>query len=96
MKNNRIKNENGKGLLIAIIIILVIAIAAGVYLFISSSNPQKIFVKEINKTVDTLKSGIDQKQEKVNTTISFSGKVETQDASTSSSAIQAFNDTKIK
>ena len=95
MKNLKFKNQNGKALLYVIIAIVIIAAIVGGYIFITSSNPQKVFVSQVNKTIDTYKNGLQQKQDKVNTTITLSGKAEAQENSAMQSSLQVLNDAKI-
>lgn len=95
MKNLKFKNQNGKAVLFVIIAIVIIAAIVGGYIFITSSNPQKVFVSQVNKTIDTYKSGLQQKQDKVNTTITLSGKAEAQENSAMQSSLQVLNDAKI-
>ncbi len=90
-----LKNKNGRiALIISALAIIIIAILIGGYLYINNSKPKNVFISQINKTIDNFDSKSSTVKDKINTTVTLSGKIETENEQLKETA-KIINDSKL-
>ena len=77
---NETKIKKGNGALKAIVAIVIIAIIAGVaYYFLKPTSPKDVFVGGINSALNNSSEKLQSNVDKINTTISLTGNIESSD-----------------
>lgn len=89
------EKRSNKGLIIAIVIILLLAIAGGIFYFVKITSPKYIFTAKINSLMVESESKSNKEFEKLNTSLTLSGNIETTNSEYTQIA-NIVNDGKIK